>query len=101
VTPNRTGHAQLRIATPDLELVPSFKVLHSSPGRLRIHIPDWTKVESTGLEHRMRAVMGVEAVRVNRQKQNVLIWYGHPPGAMERVLWLVDAVMRSSFPHRP
>jgi hypothetical protein len=79
---------------------PSFKVVHR-PGRIRIHIPDWRRFESTALEHRIRAVIGVQAVRVNRLRKNVLVWYGCPEGARERVLWLVDALLRTAYSTTP
>jgi hypothetical protein len=46
------------------------------------------------LEHRLRLVTGVGAVQVDSLRRNVLIHFDPPPGGKERVLRLIDVVLR-------
>jgi Heavy metal associated domain 2 len=94
----RLRHASLDADRSDLEtevakVVPPFQILHSIPGRIRLHIPDWQNLERSALEHRLRAMSGVDAVRANPLTRNLLIYFDRP-GDVERVLKLIDAVLR-------
>jgi hypothetical protein len=71
-------------------LVSSFTVVHSIPGRIRIHIPDWRNLELGALERRIRLVPGVRTVAVNSLTQNVLIRFDSKVVARDRVLRLLD-----------
>lgn len=70
-----------------------FEIVHSVPGRIRIHIPEWRHLESTALEHRLRLVPGVCAVLPNPLTRNLLIRFEPPPGAKARALKLIDTVL--------
>jgi hypothetical protein len=73
---------------------PLFQVIHSIPGRIRIHIFNWNSFEESVLEHRLRLVSGVCAVNANATTGNVLIHFEPFRGGKERVLRLIDAVLR-------
>jgi hypothetical protein len=71
-----------------------IQILHSIPGRIRIHIPDWQNLERSALEHRLRVMPGVAAVHANPLTRNLLIHFDPPDDGRERVLKLIDAVLR-------
>jgi hypothetical protein len=58
---------------PALSLVPPVQLIHSIPGRIRVHISEWGNCEVDGLERRVRALPGIRAVVANPVTQNVLI----------------------------
>lgn len=70
-----------------------FEILHSIPGRIRIHIPEWRDLESSALEHRLRLVPGVCAVLTNPLTRNLLIRFDPPQGGKARALKLIDTVL--------
>src|SRR5947209_511225 len=48
-------------------------VLHATPGRIRVHIPDWPGQGQRGLEARLCQMQGVISARANALTANVLI----------------------------
>jgi hypothetical protein len=57
------------------------RVVHSLPGRVRVHLPGWSRPELTSLEHRLRQARGVRGVRANALTGNVLIHFD--PGVVD------------------
>jgi hypothetical protein len=51
------------------------KVLHSLPGRVRLHLPDWSGSDPASLDRCFHRVPGVRRVRANPVTGNVLIEY--------------------------
>jgi len=49
------------------------RVVHSLPGRLRVHLPDWSGTEPVALEQLVAALPGVSEVRVSALTRNVLV----------------------------
>src|SRR5918999_3136629 len=90
----RTGNGKLDHEPNAATVVPPFQVLHSIPGRIRIHISDWQNLERSALEHRIRLIPGVGAVQANPLTRNVLIHFDPPGDGRERVLKLIDVVLR-------
>src|ERR687896_376980 len=95
---NRLHHAtrdgRLPLEPRPAKVVPPFEVVHSIPGRIRIQIPDWQNLERSALEHRIRLIPGVGAVQANPLTRNVLIHFDPPGHGRERVLKLIDVVLR-------
>ncbi len=49
------------------------RILHAVPGRVRIHLPGWSKGDRGEIESRFREVAGVRHVRADALTGNVLI----------------------------
>ncbi|WP_249018674.1 HAD-IC family P-type ATPase [Conexibacter sp. S30A1] len=62
------------------------RVVRSSTGRLRVHLPALGGVDGTELEHRLRNVVGVSAVSVRASTANVLIEYDEQRTSTTRLL---------------
>jgi cation-transporting ATPase I len=50
-------------------------VLHTLPGRVRVHLPDWSGQGKRQLERQIRQISGVQSVRANQLTSNLLIRY--------------------------
>jgi hypothetical protein len=53
----------------------AISVEHNLPGRLRLHLSDWSQEERECLEQIIGRVRGVRSVRANSRTGNVLIYY--------------------------
>jgi calcium-translocating P-type ATPase len=62
------------------------RVLHAVPGRLRVHLPEWSGREQRRLETSLHAVDGVRSARANPLTGNVVIEFDPRPGQQERIL---------------
>lgn len=51
------------------------RLLHALPGRLRVHVPGWTKGEQGELEMRLRQLPGVGSIQANAVTGNVLVLF--------------------------
>ncbi len=51
------------------------RILHVSPGRVRIHLPGWAPCEREALENQVRQLAGVRQVHANSWTGNVLILF--------------------------
>ncbi|MBV8954749.1 MAG: hypothetical protein JO179_11470, partial [Solirubrobacterales bacterium] len=49
------------------------RIVHSLPGRIRVHVPRWRGADLTALERRLTSVTGVRRARASAQTQNVLV----------------------------
>jgi cation-transporting ATPase I len=49
------------------------RVVHSLPGRVRVHVPAWSGENPEAVEHRLRALPGVRAARASSYTRNVLV----------------------------
>lgn len=50
-------------------------VLHTLPGRIRIHFPEWTGQGKRAIETRLRQIQGVRSVQANALTSNILIQF--------------------------
>ena len=62
-------------------------VLHTLPGRLRVHVPGWSAPDGPRLEGRLLRLRGVTHAQANPLTGNVLVLYD--PGATH-----ADALLR-------
>ncbi len=53
------------------------RVLHTVPGRVRVHVPGWSGQGKRSIETRLREVQGVRSAQVVSPKTNLhpLLWY--------------------------
>jgi hypothetical protein len=68
---------EMVIENSDSDAVSSvaISVVHKLPGRLRLHVSDWSEDEREYLEQIIERVRGVRSVRANSRTGNVLIYY--------------------------
>src|SRR6266480_2956537 len=50
-------------------------ILHTTPGRVRIHMPDWSGQGKRALEGQLRQVPGIHSVEANALTGNILIHF--------------------------
>src|SRR5438552_3128255 len=53
----------------------AFQLLHTLPGRLRAHLPEWSGQGKRKIETHLRQVQGVRSVQANPLTGNILIQY--------------------------
>ncbi|MBV9229631.1 MAG: heavy-metal-associated domain-containing protein, partial [Chloroflexi bacterium] len=51
------------------------RILHTIPGRLRVHLPEWSGQGKRQIETYLRQVQGVRTVQANAVTGNVIIQY--------------------------
>jgi hypothetical protein len=61
-------------------------VLSQTPGRLRLHLPDWDGGQAERIEARLRDVRGVEAAHANPLTGNVLVLFDPRAARSEEIL---------------
>ncbi len=49
------------------------RVVHTLPGRLRVHVPEWSGQGKRSIETQLRQVQGVRSVQANNLTSNILI----------------------------
>src|SRR5262245_10203789 len=54
-------------------ITPQMQILHALPGRLRVHLSEWTGRGARQIEKRLRRVPGVQRAEANPATKNVLI----------------------------
>lgn len=70
------------------------RLLHSLPGRLRIHLDGWSGRERLELERRLRQIQGVRSAQLNALTGNVLIRFDAVGVSARVVLATVRAIVR-------
>jgi cation-transporting P-type ATPase I len=73
-------------------------VVHSLPGRLRVHAPEWAQAPPGRLEGRLRSLPGVEGVRASATTGNVLVTFDPVRLERDRVLEALADGVRSGSP---
>jgi cation-transporting ATPase I len=58
-----------------LAVAEETRVVHTLPGRLRVHVPEWSGQGKRSIETQLRQVQGVRSVQANNLTSNVLIQY--------------------------
>src|SRR5437899_1152765 len=61
------------------------RILHTIPGRLRVHLPAWSGQEKRKIETHLRQVQGVRKVQANGLTGNILVQYD-PAVTSERTI---------------
>ncbi len=74
------------------------QVVHSSPGRLRLHVSPWPPEREAELERRLRDVEGVTSVRVNRITGNALVLYDTQRTVADRILAAAAVLQEADAP---
>jgi calcium-translocating P-type ATPase len=73
------------------------RVLHATPGRIRVHIPDWPGHGQRTLEARLRAVAGVLSAQANTLTANVLIRYDPARTGAAKLVDALRSLLRDGF----
>ena len=50
-------------------------ILHTIPGRIRMHMPDWSGQGKRALEAQLRKISGIHSVDANTLTGNILIHF--------------------------
>ncbi len=67
-------------------------ILHELPGRMRVHLPDWTRAEERALDHHLRRLAGVRGVQLNAVTGNLLLRYDPAQTSAPELLGQVRAL---------
>ncbi len=70
------------------------RLLHTLPGRMRLHIPGWTRRTQDALERRLRQLHGVRSIQANAVTGNVLILFD--PAVIDQ-----QAILAAIWPPEP
>jgi copper chaperone CopZ len=62
------------------------QIVHTLPGRVRVHLPGWSGRESRWLEMALGRLPGVQAVQVNPVTRNALVRYDPSATGISRIL---------------
>jgi cation-transporting ATPase I len=57
------------------DFVQKIRVLHTVPGRMRVHLPGWAEQDKRTIETRFRQVHGIYSVQANALTGNILIHF--------------------------
>ena len=69
------------------------RVLHTVPGRVRVHVPGWSGQGKRSLETRLRQVQGVRSVQANALTGNILVQF-YPAATNEQtILAMVNSLV--------
>ncbi len=66
------------------------RIVHSLPGRLRVHVPGWKGQQKRRVEAQLRGVMGVQRVQANALTGNLLISFDLTVTNEQAILTTVD-----------
>ena len=83
---------------------PCPRVLHHTPGRIRLHVPDCAAVAPAAVESALRRLPGVRLARMNPHTRNVLVSYDPAfvaPAEVLRCLARPDVPDRRTVPPAP
>jgi len=81
----------------------AYRVVHSSLGRLRIHLDDWSDGAAEQFVSRLQAVTGVTSAAATAITENVLVQYDPCQCSLDRLLAQVSCAWqqaRQDSPHR-
>src|SRR5258706_7497537 len=73
-----------------------LSVLHTVPGRVRIHLPEWTGEGKRSLEANLRLVEGVIGVQANSIPGNILIQFDPIVTSERTLLTIADTLAREA-----
>ncbi|MBV9279774.1 MAG: haloacid dehalogenase, partial [Chloroflexi bacterium] len=73
------------------------QILHAVPGRVRIHLPDWSGQGQRALETRLRQLQGVISASANALTSNVLVRFDPAAINTGAILAAVRAVLARGF----
>ncbi|GAC1345795.1 MAG: hypothetical protein NVSMB27_08380 [Ktedonobacteraceae bacterium] len=71
------------------------RVLHTVPGRLRVHLPAWTGQGKRSLETQLRQEQGVQSVQANTLTGNILIQFDPTVTNEQTILTMVGMLDRN------
>src|SRR5258706_1696350 len=71
-------------------------VLHTVPGRVRIHLPEWSGKGKRSLEANLRQVEGVRGVQASAVTGNILIQFDPAITSEQNLLTTVDTLAREA-----
>lgn len=90
---------QAVVVTDGADLEP-LQLIHSIPGRVRIHVPGWGNLDCAAFERRLSLMPGVGYAHANPLTRNVLIQFDPSSRSTEGLLRMVETTLRGS-PSRP
>ncbi len=70
------------------------RVLHTVPGRVRVHVPGWSGQGKRSLETQLREVQGVRSVQANALTGNILLQFDPTVTNEQTVLALVKSLVK-------
>lgn len=68
------------------------RVLHTLPGRIRVHLPEWSGQGKRTIEATLRQVQGVQSVQTNALTGNILIYFDPLVTDEQRVLFVLQGI---------
>src|SRR5258707_344758 len=71
------------------------RVLHTVPGRVRVHVPGWSGQGKRSLETRLREVQGVWSAQANALTGNILLQFDPTVTNEQTVLALVKSLVKN------
>jgi hypothetical protein len=77
----------------EARVVPPVRLLHSIPGRIRVHLLNWGGLECEALERRIRLLPGVRGVVANQLTGNVLIRFDPLRTSAQAVMALMNSAL--------
>src|SRR2546422_443700 len=69
------------------------RVLHTVPGRVRVHVPGWSGQGKRGIETRLREVQGVRSVQANALTGNILVQFDPAVTNEQTILAMVNSLV--------
>lgn len=89
-------YALIENSDSDAENAVTISVVHQLPGRLRLHVSDWSENDREDLERTIEVVRGVQRVQANARTGNVLILYDTAITDQRAVLEAVQSALTLS-----
>lgn len=80
------------------------RIVHSLPGRIRVHVPGWKGQEKRRIEAQLRGMMGVQRVQANALTGNMLIYFDPSVTNEQAILaavWILDVDMTAEPVQEP
>jgi len=68
------------------------RVLHTLPGRIRVHLPEWSGQGKRTIEATLRQVQGVQSVQTNALTGNILIYFDPLVTDEQKVLSVLQGI---------
>src|SRR5260370_15165089 len=69
------------------------RVLHTVPGRVRVHVPGWYGKGKRSIETRLREVQGVRSAQANALTGNILVQFDPKVTNEQTILALVNSLV--------
>src|SRR5436309_4831142 len=79
------------------------RVLHTIPGRLRVHVPGWEGQGKRSIETELRQIQGVQSVQANALTGNILVQFDPAVTNEQAILGTVSSLElnRADEPDQP